>query len=298
VSLSLSCPCGARFDVEETFAGQEISCPECHEPIAAPARGQQPVRTSGFAVASVVLSLIGAFTLVLTLAAVVLGAVALVSISKNRGRVTGAGYAVFGIVAGAVFSGLFLFAILMPEVFGEGLLRGGLIGMQTDRSGSLEVVRKADGFAMTRPTPHWGVARARLQQQVAPESKLLLVQSARNAYIEVYTDGLCGRTVEQYREQEVQAFQGAWFAGGGRARLTNFSLRHSKRLEPKQGMEVHEVFFDVRLDNMPMTFLIEIIGPTRDDGVFLLRGWAPRRSFPRSEAEIRAALDSFQYLDE
>src|SRR5439155_9402900 len=118
MSLALSCACGARFEVEETFAGQEISCPDCHQPMAVPSRRRQPVRTSGLAVASVVLSLVGAFTLVLTLLAALLGGVALLSIRRNGDRITGAVYAVFGMVAGLVFSGLFLVAIFLPELFG------------------------------------------------------------------------------------------------------------------------------------------------------------------------------------
>ncbi len=185
MSLALSCACGARFEVEETFAGQEISCPDCHQAIAVPSRRRQALRTSGLAVASVVLSLVGAFTLVLTLLAALLGGLALLSIRRNRDRVTGAGYAVFGLVAGLVFSGLFLGAILMPELFGEGALQDGLMGMQTDRSGSLEIVRPSDGFAITRPSARWGVARPQLHRKVAPDCKLLLGKSSQATYLEV-----------------------------------------------------------------------------------------------------------------
>src|SRR5262245_57704151 len=110
MALSLSCACGARFEVEETLAGQAVTCPDCREPVQAPQAGGGAARTSGFAVASTVLALVGAFTLIGTVAAVVLGLVALVSVARNPGRVAGAGYAVFGIVAGVVFTALTLFA--------------------------------------------------------------------------------------------------------------------------------------------------------------------------------------------
>src|SRR5262245_13070273 len=98
--LSLSCSCGARFEVEETFAGQEVACPECQTSLKAPLPHCVPRRTSGLAVASVILAVAGAFTLIGTLLAVVLGAAALVSIARHRERLAGAGYAVFGIVWG------------------------------------------------------------------------------------------------------------------------------------------------------------------------------------------------------
>ena len=29
--LSLTCDCGARFELEEALAGQSVSCPECQQ---------------------------------------------------------------------------------------------------------------------------------------------------------------------------------------------------------------------------------------------------------------------------
>src|SRR4051812_13283476 len=52
MALSLTCACGARFEVEDTLAGQEVSCPECQQPLKAPALQRVPLRTSGFALAS------------------------------------------------------------------------------------------------------------------------------------------------------------------------------------------------------------------------------------------------------
>ena len=117
MSLSLTCSCGARFEVAETLAGQSIACPACQQSLKVPALGKVRLRTSGFALASVVLALIGMFTIVLTAVAVVLGFVGLISISRNRGQFTGAGYAVFGITVGLIFTGLTLFAVTREEIF-------------------------------------------------------------------------------------------------------------------------------------------------------------------------------------
>src|SRR5262245_8864590 len=111
MALSLTCACGARFELEDTLAGQEVACPECQQPLKAPTLRTVPLRTSDYALASFILALIGAFTLVGTLAAVVLGVLGLVNVSRHRERVTGAGFAIFGIVAGSFFTVLTVTAL-------------------------------------------------------------------------------------------------------------------------------------------------------------------------------------------
>src|SRR5262245_8798641 len=151
MALSLTCDCGARFEVEDTLAGQEVSCPECQHPLKVPAQGAAPPRTSLYALASAVLALIGAFTVVGTAAAVVLGVAALVSIARHRPRLTGVGFAAFGIGAGAVFTALTLFALGRGELFGFGdALRERTMADQVDLTGPLEV--RGRGFALTRPS--------------------------------------------------------------------------------------------------------------------------------------------------
>ena len=54
--LSLICACGARIELEDAFAGQEVACPECQQPLRAPAGQNQPVHTSAFALASLTLA--------------------------------------------------------------------------------------------------------------------------------------------------------------------------------------------------------------------------------------------------
>src|SRR5205807_497511 len=153
MALFLTCSCGTRFEVEDTFAGQAVSCPECQGAVKAPLPERVPLRTSGYALASVILALVGAFTLVGSAVAVLLGVCGLVSISRNRGRLTGSAYAVFGIVAGVAFTSLTLFAYTAAEVFGvtdqvrERMVRGGV-----NRSGPREVVELDQGFAITRPS--------------------------------------------------------------------------------------------------------------------------------------------------
>ncbi len=77
----LTCACGARFEVDDTLAGQDVFCPECQQPLKTPALDRPPQLTSGWALASVVLALVGAFTVVGTILAVLLGFYALLHIA-------------------------------------------------------------------------------------------------------------------------------------------------------------------------------------------------------------------------
>src|SRR5262249_51746768 len=152
MALSVSCACGAAFEVADTFAGQLVTCPDCHQALRVASLARGPPRTSGYAVASVVLALVGAFTIVFTLLAVLFGVAGLMSIARHRDRVVGAGYATFGIVAGLLFTGLTLFAFSRGEVFGVGdQVRERLWGGDIIRGGPREAVRGKDGFAITRP---------------------------------------------------------------------------------------------------------------------------------------------------
>src|SRR5271154_1100276 len=107
MSLSLDCACGARFEVEDTFAGQAVSCPECQQQVQAPSGPAVPLRTSGYAVASIVAALVGAFTGIGTVVAIILALIAFADISRRRQQVTGTGYALFGLICGVLFTVLF-----------------------------------------------------------------------------------------------------------------------------------------------------------------------------------------------
>src|SRR5262245_10948275 len=143
--LSLSCRCGAQFEVEETLAGQVVTCPECQRSLRAPSLRRGPVYTSGLAIASLVLALVGAFTLVGTLAAIVSGLLAIIQISRHRDRLAGIGFAAFGITLAVVFTTLTLFAVSRGELFGVGdQVRVRVLGSRLEYNEPLELVREQD----------------------------------------------------------------------------------------------------------------------------------------------------------
>ena len=299
MALSVSCSCGARFEVDETFAGYTVSCPECNQPVQAPSLVRKPLRTSGFAVASVVLALVLAFTGVGTLLAVILGIIALFHIARHRDEVTGNGYAIFGIASGTVFSILFVLAVVRTELFGFDLAREGLMGDKVDRSGPLEVSRPDDGFAIRRPSNKWGIAKADFARNLGADSELMLVNIARDAYIDVTADKLAGRSLEDYRDQVLDTFK-ATNNFGRRANpgleFRDLMVRQKTQLGGAGEPEILEVLFDVRMGAQPLTYLIRLVRPAGSDRVFLVRAWTQKRRFSLVEFEIRQALESFRIL--
>ena len=95
------------------------SCHSCSSvltsaPAQAPALG---VKTSGLAIAALVLGILSIFTLGLTaIPAIILGIISLVRIEKSGGRITGKGFAIGGIVVPVVLVPVFLMIILMPAL--------------------------------------------------------------------------------------------------------------------------------------------------------------------------------------
>ncbi len=96
------------------------SCGATLAPTAVGASGQ--VRTSGAAIASLVLALLGFVTCFLTaLPAIICGVIALTGISRSRGQRRGTGLAIAGIVIPliSIMLGLLMAAILLPALINE-----------------------------------------------------------------------------------------------------------------------------------------------------------------------------------
>jgi hypothetical protein len=300
MALSLSCSCGAAFEVEDTFAGQAVSCPDCGAAVKAPPLRPPAVRTSGYALASVVLALVGAFTLVGTVAAVLLGAVALASIRRHRDRVTGTGFALFGILAGAVFTALTGFAAVNGELFEQ--YREQIAGSQVERGGPLEVVRERDGFAITRPSRAWGVATPEFARSMNCEGELVLVNVAKDAYLAVSRRDAGGLTLDELRDSFLDDYGRSDPAAvrpndlDNLGRFTHFKLRESRRLPPQGGAEVVEVLFDARTAGQNLAFRARLLKPHDGSRVYAQVAWAFRRRLPDVEDDVRKAMDSFRLL--
>jgi hypothetical protein len=303
MSLSLTCDCGARFEVEDTLAGQTVACPECQEPIKAPAAQRPPLRTSAFALASFICALVGAFTMVGTVAAVVLGVIGVVGILRHRERLAGLGFAAFGIVAGLLFTGLTIFAFSNKEVFGMGnWARAQALAPIVDNSGPLEVARPA--FAITRPAETWGVLTATPKDPIVKamdnKSDLALVEMFSYAFIDVKIDTFRGRDLAVYQQQLVSELNphrqhSNMFddPDDGKPQVISKVIRSDDVRPPTlgNGFTEREAVLEVSSGRQTWTMLVHLY--QKGQTVYVVRCYVPKTHFARVESDFHKALDSF-----
>jgi hypothetical protein len=303
----LTCPCGARFEVEDSLAGQEVLCPECQQPLKAPALDRPPQLTSAWALASVVLALVGAFTVLGTVLAILFGVIGLASIARNRERVTGAGFAVLGITLGVLFTALTLFALSSGDLLGlDTYVRERTMASQIDTSGPMEIVLGLKGFAITRPTEKWGQVRGNQTDDPSVSSlqrdrDLLLMQVTRYAFIDVRTlpRGQF-RSLDQCQDDVLAEFEAQRPGHFGEddddfQPPSRVRLQASRPLENKDGTEVRELVLDVRRTGQSWHFLIRLYH-RKNGATYIVRAYTPRRHLQRIQGELESALDSFRLL--
>jgi hypothetical protein len=307
MTLSLTCSCGVQLEVDETFAGQSITCPDCQRSLQVPVARQTPRRTSGLALASLVLALAGAFTILGTLAAVLLGCLALLAISRQRDQLTGKGLAVAGIVLGVALTGLSLFAYTSVELFGlDTLLHEPQWAGKLDFDGPLEVDRSKDGFAITRPSRKWGVYHNPRPADPflfdpAPQS-LLLVNVQESAYVACVPISVGEHTtLEDCRARAQREFANMDLTSGtGRGRVGlsgRLEVRSTKSLPSKGETEGVEMLVVKHGRGAEKTYLLRVLKNGQDDLMYMVAGGARSERFERLEGEIRQALDSFRLIE-
>jgi hypothetical protein len=303
----LTCACGTRFEVDASLAGQEVLCPECQQPVKAPAAERPPLVTSGWALASVLLALIGAFTILGTVVAVLLGLIALVSIARHRDRLTGAGFAVFGICLGILFTILTVVAFNAADVFGlESWMRERTMARKIDRSGPLEVVQGSKGFAITRPTEKWGQVENNTSDDPAvgmfqDNLDLLLMQLPRHAFIDVRTlHNPPVRNLDQGESEVLAEFEARQprnpFEDENDFRAATHVRRlGGSRLPARDGMDGRAVEVELRCAGKSWLALIRLY--RRGNGrIYVVRAYAPKRRFEEVRGELETALNSFRIL--
>jgi hypothetical protein len=233
-----------------------------------------------------------------------LGSVALVDIARNRGRSAGFGYALFGILGGLVFTGLTVFTITKGEWFeaAGGKARRYVLRSQVDYGGPLEIVKAAEGFAITRPSWDWGVAKADMARGMAPDSKLVLLNLEEDASIDITVDEVGpGQSLKQHADRIEAAFQdpsGRALFGPGESglRVSGYKLRQRHTLPADGNVEREELLLDVKIATNSMTFLIRLFKARGTTRAYVVRARAPAGRFAHVEADMRRALDSFRLL--
>jgi hypothetical protein len=326
--LALTCDCGARFELEDALAGRAVSCPECQAKLTAPAVKKPVVRTSHLALVSAILALVGAFTAVGGAAAVLLGGVALLLILRDRRRVGGLGFALFGVVAGGAFTALTPLA-LSTEGWGLGpmLRRVWMADQLEPEPANPKAPRevKEREFVLTKPSERWGKARSPKDfqnpavQPLLKESKVLLVQPESYAFVDVRTDAGAqqsrpGAAPASLGDVVKNAFvendknddpSGAGAGANDPSADDRGAPKQPKRLDPGTLKEVKslptgdnekaaaEFEIEVRVDGRPWKFLIQ--AHRTDKGkFFIVRGFTEASRFERVKDDLRKAVESFK----
>ncbi len=318
MSLALTCDCGARFEVDDLQAGKDVPCPECREAVRAPQRAAGP-QLSFWALASVVLALVGAFTLVGSVAAVLAGLYALLAINHARGRLTGSGVALGAIVAGLLFTGLTLLVVLRPGLLPVGSwLRQRSMAGQVDTTGTLEMLSRSGDVLITRPSSEWGRARNDrtddpVVSDIQQKRELLLVNLARHAYVDVFRDTSNTVTLERYYdafiEQDINPYRAALlgedegptytrrgFGAGPPVADTRGpfapQILSQNNIDEVDGHQAREWVIEQRRGGQTWMFIIRAYKRGGLLPIHVVRAYTPLRRFEANEEELRRLLDS------
>jgi hypothetical protein len=303
MSLILTCDCGARFEVDDVWAGRELPCPDCGAVVRAPGvREQKPMeRPSWLALTAVVLVLVGAFTIVGTLAAVAVASVALVR------RAPGSRLALGALIAGVVLTGFTLFAFWMPDAVPLGAwMRRQLLAGQIDTSGP-DVISSADGaLTVARPKGKWGQAlRNRLSDPAVGDlqkgGELLLVRLGDRAFVDVRKGD---RPFNDIGEAILKDLNGPDDGGvlepvRRMAQSPAREVKARKLEKDDDDVDGREWLYEAQRGGTRWLFLIRALrrGGERNASrqVYVVRAYAPAARFAALEKELTAMLDSVKF---
>jgi hypothetical protein len=296
--VSLTCSCGVFLEVDDRFAGQTITCPDCKKPLQAPSLEPLPQRTSGWALTSFVGAIVGAFTVVVPFVSALVGLLALRQIARHRDRLTGWNFALAGIVLGLAFGGAGLYAyrngLIDPDRFINRLPLSGEVVM----GGDPVIIRSRESYSIERPSERWGIWHQKSSDDnVAPVSEVLvLLNPSQDAYITCLVTRSDDDDLSKAKEQALTEFREPNFSGSSdllrdRPRLTE---RSSKILPTENDTKRMEVELEKTQVGQNRTYLARVLKKVGSTDVYLVVASARKGRFHRLERELRQALDSFR----
>jgi len=298
--LAIDCTCGAHLEIDGKFAGQVIQCPDCQQPLQVPVAAPGSLRTSGFALASFILALVGAFTVIGTICAIVLGILGLRAIAKDRARLAGNGYALAGIVLGVLLTALSLFAYARVELFGlDRLLREPQWAGKLEFDDRAEVTTQA-GFSVPRPSKNWGRFLDQSDSLFVEPDSVLLVDVRDDAHAIGFSFPKAidaAERLETDREQALHKFLDLrpvrlLARSHGKVHAGAPQVVSTTKLPGNAGRESQEVVFDVHLGKHERTFVMRIF-PVEDRLVVVAAG-ARKNRFAGMETDLRHIVTKFR----
>lgn len=301
--ISVTCACGARLEIDEKFLGKEVPCPDCQRPLPTQAPVQPPPlelpdnrRTSGLAVASLAVGLVGMFTIVGSLAAIGLGVWAARVINRDK-KLDGLRLARAGTAVGGVGLALTLLVLITPlgldALYRE--LAFAFLGRTTYGLGTT-IENAGQDFVVKRPSVgHWGVFVHGTQSSDAPVDDLLVVNIWADAYMagQHIKDGgldddeetIKNKIVERVRKSELVNLIG---------RLGRAQAPEPANIASKKDKDDREITFDLRLNGRDRRFLVLYKAPAKHAQVVkFFVGCARVSQFERAQEQFREAFTGF-----
>ncbi len=309
MTISLTCTCSARLEVDEKFTGQTITCPDCQSPIHVPKGDDtEPVRTSSLALASVGLALVGAFTVFGTLLAIFLGVAAWLIIRQNPDRLAGKSYALTGIVLGSLFTIISLFAFSSAELFGlDTIFRQQQWAGMLDYEGDLTIERPTEGFRITRPSQEWGVLRNPPKNPFEVELQdFMMVNPDKAAHVFCLPIEVEGNpTLDECETRGLRVFKSLELRNSNLIRSKFPTVHLQNKRNRRQVIKGNQAFIEVTIDKVyrgqEKTFLFRVIKKQNslrgDDLIYVVAGGTAKARFRELKGEIKGILDSFQFVD-
>jgi hypothetical protein len=310
MSSVLTCDCGARFEVDALGPGLQICCPECLQSLQPAAPEIAPPRTSWLALTSFSLALVGAFTVVGSLAAAALGVAALVHLRRNAGRLTGAAFALSALVLGLTMTTLTLPLISSQNVPPIGAwLRGRTLTGQVESPGAPVVSSRDETCLLTLPSADWLRVKAGATidpsvEDLQQKRDTLLVNVRLRAYADVTVDPSDAPSASDYHfclAKDLQPTRPPLVGGGDDdSRPPPAPRFRDARPVHLEGFDAYEWLLDLDRGGRTWRFLARAYRrkpgkEVRSVPFYVVRVYAPRGTFAAHEEELRSLLDSVRF---
>ncbi len=318
MSLTVACACGARFEVQDTYAGRLVECPECDQPVRAGWSAGEPVRTSGLALASLVVALATGFLLVAGLQAlptlpkrgalpffvfltaivapfisILLAVLGYRSIANSEGQLSGRGYATAGLITTLLFVALGIFALVKGQAIDlTGAVREQFLAGRVKFDGPRKITNEKEGYSITRPSQGWGVAQSDELTETYQEG-LLLVHPAKALAVKVVHDWRSThdlKAVQQSLYIQIGLSKGYGDYSGGLWQDVR-EVRGPIVTGSSRGREVLEFVFAGKIRGQRRTVIVSLV---RERGrLYQLWASAPSKAFAQHESELQRVMDTF-----
>jgi hypothetical protein len=294
MSISLTCTCGARLEIDDKFAGQIVPCPDCQKPLNTRIDEPKDPPVSALALGSLVLALVGGFTIIGSLAAVGLGYLALRQIMREPDKLGGLNFARAGMIVGGVFTLITAATFLSGEALGvDALLRqfrhASEVDYTSEPGGVYKItLGKDDLVGIQRPSRFWGKLKPLAGNQKDLLTLINLWEDAHLICLEVKEE-----SVQAAREKIADLFRGSDLyqnLGKGRGKDPSPGAEAKPAADNKDDQTL-----DVRLGGYDRTFLLRVVKVGPD--IYLLAGGARSHRFGRLTGEIRKSFDSFKRME-